>query len=133
MSTYVTLGVGEELYAVPVESVLEIAAAGDIAPVPRGGRGLLGVRHIRGVVMPVFCLSTVVGNPTVKAARRNVVIDHDGVRACLAVDSVEDVGPLPGQMEDSELPLLVGATLVKQKLVGVLDMPRLLDTIRNTP
>jgi purine-binding chemotaxis protein CheW len=131
MSTYVTFGVAEELYALPVTSVVEIAPAGDVAPVPRGGPGLLGVRHIRGVVMPVFCLATVVGNSQGNAAGRDVVIEHDGVRACLAVDSVEDVGEL-GQVEDSELPLLSGASLVGQRLVGVLDIVQLLEAIRVT-
>jgi chemotaxis signal transduction protein len=129
VSDYVTLAVGDELYALPVQSVLEVAEADDVAPVPRGGRALLGVRNLRGEVLPVFDLATVLGRPDDRPARRHVVVEHDGRRAGLAVAGVEDVGPLAESLEESESALLVGAALGGGRLVGVLDVPRLVEAL----
>ena len=128
-----TLAVGDELYALPVQSVLEVAEAGAVIPVPRGGQALLGVRNLRGQVLPVFDLATVLGRPDDGPARRHVVVEHDGRRAGLAVAAVEDVGPLAESLEESESALIVGAALGGGRLIGVLDVPRLVDALEVRP
>jgi chemotaxis signal transduction protein len=129
VSDYVTLAVGDERYALPVESVLEVAEAAPVAAVPRGGRALIGVRNLRGEVLPVFDLANVLGRAAAGPGRRHVVVEHASRRAGLAVDSVEDVGPLVGSFEESESALLEGAVLGAGRLVGVLDVARLVDVL----
>jgi len=128
VSDYVTLAVGDERYALPVQSVLEIAEAAPVAPVPRGGQALIGVRNLRGEVLPVFNLATVLGR-VAGPCLRHVVVEQGGRRAGLAVGRVEDVGPLVGTFEESESALLEGAVLGEGRLVGVLDVSRLVDLL----
>jgi len=125
VSDYETLAVGDERYALPVQSVLEVAEAAPVAPVPRGGRALIGVRNLRGEVLPVFDLASVLGRGAGGRGRRHVVVEQGSRRAGLAVDGVEDVGPLVGTFEESESALLEGAVLGEGRLVGVLDASRL--------
>ena len=58
---HVRLRVGGESYAFGVEHVLEVAELGEIAPVPGAPAGVLGVRNLRGQVLPVFELASVFG------------------------------------------------------------------------
>jgi purine-binding chemotaxis protein CheW len=129
VSDYVTLAVGDERYALPVQSVLEIAEAAPVAPVPRGGQALIGVRNLRGEVLPVFNLATVLGRVADGPCLRHVVVEQGGRRAGLAVGRVVDVGPLVGVFEESESALLEGAVLGEGRLVGVLDVSRLVDML----
>src|SRR6478609_4063621 len=98
--------VGREHYAVPVEHVLEVAESGDVAPVPGAPAQIMGVRNLRGQIVPVISL-----------ARRFVVAELGGRRGGLAVESVLDVGELPGASEATESPYLDGAALVDGTLV----------------
>jgi chemotaxis signal transduction protein len=64
---------------------------------------------------------------------RVVVATHDGRTAGLAVDEVTDVEPLasePGRPEsDSAEGWLAGAILERERLVGVVDVGRLLSAL----
>lgn len=126
--TYVRLRVGAESYAVGVEHVLEVAELGDLAPVPGAPSASLGVRNLRGQVLPVFDFAALFGIAREGRPGRLVVAEGGGRRAGLAVDEVTDVGSLPELAEvDSEL--LRGAALADGTLVGVVDLPLLLDRI----
>jgi purine-binding chemotaxis protein CheW len=129
VTVYVTLAVDDELYALPVDAVIEIAEAEPVAPVPGAGGHLLGVRNLRGEVLPVFSLARVLGRAGDGPQERHVVIDYDGRRAGLVVDRVDDVGPLAGELEELESPLLAGAALGGGRLIGVLDLPLLIEKL----
>src|SRR5687767_11818247 len=53
----VRVRVGTEDYALPVENVLEVAELGALTPVPGSARTVLGVRNLRGQVIPVIDLA----------------------------------------------------------------------------
>ena len=90
MSMVVRMQVGTGRFALPVESVREISRLGAISPVPGAGDVVLGVRNLRGQVLPVFDLAALLGvaagQPT-----RIVVAEEGGHRAGLAIDAVTDV------------------------------------------
>jgi chemotaxis signal transduction protein len=56
---HVRLRVGREMYALPIENVLEVAELGDLTTVPGARAGVLGVRNFHGQVRPVFDLAHV--------------------------------------------------------------------------
>ena len=114
--------VGGEAYAVPVENVREVAELGELTPVPGAGRAVLGVRNLRGEVLPVFDLATVFGAESEGGRERLVVAEGAGRRAGLAIDAVTDVGPLPEAVQEAESDLLTGTALADGELVGIIDV-----------
>jgi len=126
---HVRVCAGGEHYALPVEGVLEVGALGEVTPVPGAPPAVIGVRNLRGQVIPVADLATLFELDS--AAERNsiVVTEAGGRRAGLAVESVIDVGPLPEPTESPDAKHLVGAALVDGELVGVVDLDSALDAL----
>jgi chemotaxis signal transduction protein len=129
VSVHVRLRLGAEEYALPVEHVLEVVDLGELAAVPGAPATVLGIRNLRGQILPVYDLAAlfrVEGGP----APARVVVAEDGDRRVgLAVDGVTDVSDLPEPGEEAQSEFLRGATLVDEGLVGVVDVPRLLDAL----
>jgi len=130
MGTYTRLMAGGEAYAIPVEYVLEVAGLGDVTAVPRAPAEILGVRNLRGRLLPVIELTRLLGVPGATPARQLLVAEVGDVRAALAVDLVTDVGELPDPVEEPGARFLAGATLCDGDLVGVIDVPGLLGSLR---
>jgi purine-binding chemotaxis protein CheW len=126
---HVRLRVGGESYAFAVEHVLEVAELGEIAPVPGAEAQVLGVRNLRGEVIPVFDLASVFGIPREGLAQRLLIVEHEGRRAGFAIDEVVDVAELAAPTEEAESTLLRGASLDDGQLVGLVDVGRLLATL----
>jgi chemotaxis signal transduction protein len=122
---HVRLRVGRERYAVPIENVLEVAELGSLCALPGAGVAVLGVRNLRGQVLPVFDLARVLAIAGDAAPPRVVVAEHEGRLAGLAVDEVTDVLALVGEAEPAEAEYLSGALLEDGQLVGIIDVERL--------
>jgi purine-binding chemotaxis protein CheW len=123
MSVHVRFRVGSESFALPVTQVLEVADLGAVARVPGAPSSVLGVRNLRGQVLPVIDLAAVLGTSHGEARGEQLVIAEDaGRRAGLAIDEVTDVGELPGPLQGADSPFLFGSTLAEGELVGVVDM-----------
>jgi len=121
----VRICVAQEHYALPVEQVLEVAEPGDLAPVPGAPAQIVGVQNLRGQVVPVISLATLLGLPAEEPGRI-VVTELGARRAGLSVQSVLDVGELPDSCEPTESPYLCGAALIDGTLVGLLDVDAIL-------
>lgn len=125
---HVRVRIGPEDYALPIESVTEVAELGEVTAVPGAPAGVLGARNLRGHVLPVIDMASLLGLSSGSPSRL-VVADHDGRRAGLAVDAVAGVEPLPDVSEEAEAKHLVGATLIDGSLVGVVDVKSVLDAV----
>ena len=101
-AVHVRVRVGDENYALPVENVLEVGELGRLAAVPGAPAACLGVRNLRGEILPVFDLATVLGLAPDHPPARVVVAEDDGRRAGFAIDDVTDVVQLPDAREDAE-------------------------------
>jgi purine-binding chemotaxis protein CheW len=123
-AVHVTVRVGPELYALPVDAVLEVAEVGRLTAVPGAPAGTLGLQNLRGSALPVFELASLLGISG-EEPRRIVVAESAGSRAAFAVDEVCDVELLPDAGEESDSPHLTRAALTDAGLVGVLDVGRL--------
>lgn len=126
---HVRVRVGRESYAFPIDGVLEVAEAEEITPVPGAARGVLGVRNLRGQVLPVIDLGRVLGVGGDDRPSRLVVVEHRGSTAAVAVDELQDVEPLPDLSGDHESRYMLGATLVDGTLVGVVDVAELMASV----
>jgi chemotaxis signal transduction protein len=129
VSVHVRLSVAGESYALAVENVLEVAELGEIAPVPGARGAVLGVRNLRGEVLPVFDLAVVFGIPRTEPPLRLLVAEHEGKRAGFAIDAVTDVGELDDPAEETDSTFLQGATLDDGVLVGVVDVARVFNAL----
>jgi purine-binding chemotaxis protein CheW len=115
--------VGKEHYALPVENVLEIADLGEISPVPGSGSAILGVRNLRGQVLPVFELAAILGLDSQTRPVKLVVAEANGCRAGLAIDEVTDVGSLSApSSNDPDSAFLTGSVIEGDQLVGLIDV-----------
>jgi chemotaxis signal transduction protein len=126
---HVRLRVGQEMYAMPIENVLEIAELGDLSTVPGSGAGVLGVSNFHGQVLPVFDFAHFLGVPHEGRPPRLVVTDQGGRLAGFAVDEVTDVAPLEGALQETEADYLAHTTLEGGLLVGVVDVARVFSAL----
>jgi chemotaxis signal transduction protein len=126
---HVRLRVGDELYALPIEHVVEVMEVGKLATVPGAGSGLLGVANLRGQVLPVFDLGRVFGLRRDQPPLRIVVAERNGELAGFAVDDVTDVAPLGTELEETDVDHLRCALLEHGSLVGVVDIDRIFSVL----
>jgi purine-binding chemotaxis protein CheW len=82
---------------------------------------IVGVRNLRGQIVPVISLARLFGLADEQQGRI-VVAEIDGRRGGLAVESVLDVGELPAPSEPTQSPYLAGAAMIDGTLVGLLDV-----------
>lgn len=123
-AVHVRVRLGGELYALPVAHVIEVSEVGTLSPVPGAPGTLLGVRNLRGEVLPVFDLAAVLGISG-DSPRCLLVAEQGSLRAGFAIDEATDVGEVPAILEETQSSLLVGAALDESGLIGVIDVERL--------
>lgn len=123
MSTYVRLRVAAEAYAMPVGHVREIADLGTVTPVPGLRPEVLGVRNLRGQILPVIDLAMLLRVARTDTPARLLVAEAGGLAAGLAIDEVSGVGEMPEPTDESDSDLLSGAVLDGDDLIGVIDVP----------
>ncbi|WP_029734163.1 chemotaxis protein CheW [Deferrisoma camini] len=116
---YVTCLLGEERFAFPMESVLEIVRLPETVRVPLAPPSLKGLANLRGTVLPVVDLRGLLGLPGVEPtdATRVVVIDCSRP-AGLVVDRVERVLSVEGDRVEPATD--VSVTVDSALLAGVI-------------
>lgn len=137
---YVTLGLGEAVFAVPVAYVREILDYATPAAIPEGPAYLLGLTDVRGRGTPTVDLRAKLGLPSVPIASstRILVLDvplPDRVLALgLAADRVIEVASFRAdQIEDApdigvpwRSDYIQGVVRTERGFVVLFDLPRLL-------
>jgi len=131
VGTYVRLRVAAEAYAVPVGHVLAIVGPGDLTPVPGSLPEILGVRKLRGQIVPVINLPLVLGLTAAapQPQRQLLLAEVDGVKAGFTIDEVSSVGDLDGPLEGAESDFLLGVMVRGGELLGVIDVPGILGSL----
>jgi purine-binding chemotaxis protein CheW len=129
VSVYVRLRIAAEVYAMPVAHVVSVARFGEVAPVPGSSPAILGVRNLRGQVLPVADLAYLLGVATSVPPAALIVVEAAGVQAGFAVDEVTGVGELADPTEDTKSALLAGATLTDGDLIGVINIGKVFDAL----
>jgi purine-binding chemotaxis protein CheW len=118
---WLTFQLDGQAYAAPLAQVSEVIRIGEITPVPGAAADLLGVRHLRGRVVPVLDGRRRLGLPARDGdsdSVRVVMLSHAGHVVGLRVDAVGEL-LLPGG--DAVAPPPPGrATRVDDPVTGVL-------------
>jgi chemotaxis signal transduction protein len=127
---HVRVRAASEQYALSVSDVLEVAELGEVTPVPGAAATVMGVRNLRGQVVPVVDLARVLGLPQAPAPQRIVIAENAGRKAGFAVDEVLGVEELPEASEEGGSPHAARAALADGALVGFVDVPSVLDSIQ---
>lgn len=103
---FVSLGVGAEVFAVPVEAVLEILDLRTIFRVPETPEHVLGLIDLRGRSVPVLDLRAKLGLPAVPPSETTRILvlevqlaDRRLVLGLLADRVIEVMGLAPGDIE----------------------------------
>ncbi len=121
-SLHVRVRAGGEHYALPVGGVREIAKLSQITPVPGAPPGVLGVWNLRGDVMAVLDLATLLGLKGIVEPIRIVVVEEGERHGGLAVEAVLDVGPIPDVLEPADSKHLSGTVLIERTPTGIIDL-----------
>lgn len=109
----------------PVTHVREVIDLDEVVPVPGTPGDVIGVRNLRGQILPVIDLTALLGIERTAPPRQLLIAESNGQRAGLAIDEVSGIADLPDPATDSESDLLAGSVLVGTDLIGVIDVPRL--------
>ena len=126
---HVHVRVGRERYAFPISHVREVAELDDVTPVPGAGGAVLGVRNLRGRVLPVLDLATAIDVPRAERASRMVVVEGSSGEAGIAVDEIVGVGSLPPPTVSVDGAALAGAALQDGVLVAAVSVEALLGEV----
>lgn len=132
MSTYLRIGLGPEHYALDVERVREVSEVRAVVPVAGAGPHVLGVCNLRGEILPVVRLDGLL-RVDAPPPRRIAVVEDGGRRAGLAITTAAEVEELTlagDRHEGLYGPLLAGAVLHEDRLIGVLDVGAVLDAVQ---
>lgn len=134
---WLTFRIGAQLYAARLSDVSEVIRDDELTPVPGSATDLLGVRHLRGHIVPVMDGRRRLGLPAQPEADplgvRIVLLSHAGQALGLKVDAVgelldseglEIAPPPPGRLERDDDPVS-GVLPWRDGFVVLLDARRL--------
>ncbi|SEJ08921.1 chemotaxis protein CheW [Frateuria terrea] len=133
---WLTFQLDGQAYAAPLVQVSEVIRVGEVTPVPGAASDLLGVRHLRGRVVPVLDGRRRLGLPPRDGEDdgvRVVMLSHAAHLVGLRVDGVgelllpgnESVAPPPPGRATREDDPVTGVLPWKGGFVALLDVRRL--------
>lgn len=126
-----------EEYSLDILEIKEIIRLQDITAVPRTPVYLRGIITLRGVIIPIFDLRTRMGlGETEDSGSTRIIVVYRGEEyAGLIVDAItqvmrirpEKIEPSPTTIGVSEAEYIKGVTRHEERLVILLNLPRVLD------
>jgi purine-binding chemotaxis protein CheW len=125
--------VAGEQYALPVEQVAEVVEIEAVTPVPGAPESLLGLRNLRGEIVSVIDLASVLGLHADSRPARLIIATDGGRHAGFAIEEVLDVAALSQTSPEQSLGYVRQTAVVDGALLGVLDARALLDALSGTP
>ena len=140
---YVLFTLAGGTYALRSDTILHLAMAGEVTPVPNAAAYVVGIASIRGRVTPVVDLRALFGfDPVPPDGRtRLIVVSAGGREVALRVDSAREfamlsdqvVQPLLGTAHDLGGEFVKGMAQVDERLIMVLDVESMVSdrTIRH--
>jgi purine-binding chemotaxis protein CheW len=134
---YLSLGLAEELYGVPLRQVREIIRLPPITRLPGAPRFVRGVANLRGTVLPLMDLREALGLPDQPYGKYTVAVvtEAAGLPVGLIVDRVVDVltlaegeidPPPPRLRADLRPEFVAGLAKVEGGLLVLLELDRIL-------
>jgi len=119
---WLSFRIGGQLYAAPLTQVSEVLRDGELTPVPGSASDLLGIRHLRGRIVPVLDGRRRLGLSEETRIDpfqvRLVMLSHGPHLVGIRVDAVGDL--LSAKADDIAPPLPGGAAREDDPVHGVL-------------
>lgn len=125
-----------EEYCVWIRSIKEIIRPPEVTPIPRSPSDILGLISLRGTIVPILNIRRRLGlaGGSVGPKSRIVVVVLDAGPVGMVVDHVTEVismdpnalEPPPPTMGEREASLVTATVRVRDRIIGVLHLERLL-------
>ena len=135
-SSWLVFFLAGQAYAAPLAQVSEIVRDGAVTPVPGSASDLLGIRQLRGQIVPVLDGRKRLGLDPMASAlaqARIVVLTHDGHHVGVRVDAVDELlslneadmaAPPAGRAQRQDDPVR-GVVPWREGFVALLDVRKL--------
>ena len=132
------ISLGEELFAINLHSVSEVFEVGSVTPVPGMPEVLVGVANLRGLVIPLVDLRSLLNLATTgPALPYAVVVRHGPHLLALLVESVPEIRTI---QRDQFLPAVQNARgnsrsfvtavlCIEERMGGVLEIPTVFEQV----
>ncbi len=85
---------GEDIYAIPVESLTEIIITQKIFPVPTTPGHVIGVINLRGNIIPIVDIRPILTLPQQNTIGQIAILKHNQITLGVIVDAVEEVASI---------------------------------------
>jgi purine-binding chemotaxis protein CheW len=137
---FLTFRVSNRRYALPAEDIAEVIRLPAVAKVPQAPKGLLGIANLRGSILPVASMRSLLGQPDgVSSVQVRAIVMEGAAPVALCVDGVDELLKIaadrietrqaelaahPGELLNGAFPLGVDGQFVK-----ILDIKSLLATV----
>ncbi len=131
LDAILTFSLGAQLYALPIEDVVEVAAMVERTIVPDARPELLGVVNRRGQILPLLDLRLVFHQPAapVTSATLFIVASHADKLVGLVVDEVQQVEYIPAaEKTRTSAKIIRGMISHKEQLIQIIALPVIMAT-----
>lgn len=138
---YLAFNLGHEEYALDIRSISEIIKVRDFTEVPRTPDFVLGIISLRGVIVPVFDLTSrlQLGQAALTASSRIVVCQTGEFTVGLLVDGInqvikladERIEPPPAVLSGVERDLMTGVGRYQGRMIALLHTEHVLNVDLN--
>lgn len=135
---YLTFTLSDSTYAVDINYVVQIIGIQKITALPNMGSAMKGVINLRGMILPIFSFSNIIGKPETEYTTRSciIILQMSGETVGMIVDSIDeavDIDPsvISPTTATNDAPALVTcvAQLSEGKMVLFLSTEELLRSI----
>lgn len=137
---YLTIIIGDQIFGIPILQVQDVLGPQKVTRVPLAPPAVAGSLNLRGRIVTAVDVRTCLGLPKRERAgttEMSVVVEDSGELYSLLIDKVGDVMSLaekdyennPSTLDPRWRCVSQGIYRLKDKLLVVLDVPRLLDSM----
>ena len=137
---FLTIRILDQLFGIPILQVQDVLGEQRITKIPLAPIEVAGSLNLRGRIVTAIDVRTCLGIPQMENRRSimSVVVEHEGELYSLIIDSVGDVLSLsdesfeasPTTLDAQWKSLSVGVYRLESKLLVVLDVPKLLESMQ---
>lgn len=134
---------GEEWYAFPIEGVREIYNDYVVTRIPRTPEFILGVVNVRGEIISVTDLGTMIRVPSRTQRDINsglpsaIIVANDTCVSAVVVDEIGDIVEVPkdaiepalSTLEKSQAEFVAGSVYIDSRLIGIVNLDKVLEPI----
>ncbi len=136
---YLTIYIGDQIFGIPILQAQDVLSEQRVTRVPLAPPQIAGALNLRGRIVTAVNMRACLGmKPREDAGKTmHVVVEHGGELYSLMIDKVGDVMSLamrdyennPSTLDAHWRGMSNGIYRLKEKLLVVLDVPRLLDAL----